>query len=55
MDDLLDGVQWWFHGHLHCQQDYVDRGCRVVTNTLGYAFKGEQDGFRAELVIDLTA
>src|SRR3569623_1238739 len=55
MDDLLDSVQWWFHGHLHCQHDYVDRGCRVIANTLGYATKGEQEGFREELVIPLTA
>ena len=55
MDDLLARARWWFHGHLHCQHDYVESGCRVVTNTLGYAAKGEQAGFREELVIDLTA
>jgi hypothetical protein len=27
----------------------------VVANTLGYARKGEQDGFREDLVLDLTA
>ena len=55
MDELLARAQWWFHGHLHCQQDYVEQGCRVVANTLGYAAKGEQDGFREELVMQLTA
>jgi hypothetical protein len=55
MDELLERAQWWFHGHLHCQQEYVERGCRVVANTLGYASKGEQEGFREELVIQLTA
>lgn len=55
LDDLLGRAQWWFHGHLHCQHDYVERGCRVVANTLGYASKGEQEGFREDLVINLTA
>ncbi|HUR90531.1 MAG TPA: metallophosphoesterase [Ramlibacter sp.] len=54
MDELLSRAQWWFHGHLHCQHDYVEHGCRVIANTLGYAAKGEQAGFREELVIDLT-
>lgn len=55
LDELLGRAQWWLHGHLHCQHDYVQTGCRVVSNTLGYAAKGEQAGFRAELVIDLAA
>lgn len=55
LDELLPAAQWWLHGHLHCQQDYVAAGCRVVANTLGYARKGEQDGFRADLVLDLAA
>jgi hypothetical protein len=54
MDDLIGQAQWWFHGHLHCQHDYVENGCRVIANTLGYASKGEQAGFREELVIDLS-
>jgi hypothetical protein len=54
MDDLLGRAQWWFHGHLHCQHDYIENGCRVIANTLGYAAKGEQAGFRPELVIDLA-
>ncbi|HTH78746.1 MAG TPA: metallophosphoesterase [Ramlibacter sp.] len=54
MDELLGKAQWWFHGHLHCQHDYVENGCRVVANALGYASKGEQAGFRQELVIDLS-
>jgi hypothetical protein len=54
LDDLLPRAQWWLHGHLHCQQDYVAGGCHVVANTLGYASKGEQEGFREGLVIDLA-
>ena len=55
LDDLLPLAQWWLHGHLHCQQDYVAGGCRVVANTLGYAAKGEQAGFREDLTLELCA
>lgn len=53
LEDLMPRAQFWLHGHLHCQQDYVEGGCRVLANTLGYASKGEQEGFREQLVIDL--
>ncbi|MDP3619135.1 MAG: metallophosphoesterase [Ramlibacter sp.] len=53
LDDLLPKAQLWLHGHLHCQHDYAAHGCRVVANTLGYAAKGEQAGFREQLVIDV--
>ena len=51
LDSLLAKAQLWIHGHLHCQQDYVAQGCRVVANTLGYARKGEQEGFREQLTL----
>ena len=54
LEDLIAKAQWWLHGHLHCQHDYVEAGCRVVANTLGYARKGEQEGFREQLVLDLA-
>jgi hypothetical protein len=54
LDELLPLAQWWLHGHLHHQQDYVERGCRVVANTLGYASKGEQEGFREQLILELA-
>lgn len=61
MDELFKQAQVWMHGHLHCMNDYVVEGrdgahswsCRVVANPLGYLSKGEQDGFRPELVIEL--
>jgi predicted phosphodiesterase len=55
LDELLPLAQWWLHGHLHCQHDYVQSGCRVVANTLGYASKGEQQGFREDFTLDLRA
>ena len=51
LDELFTGVTLWLHGHLHCPADYVKNGCRVVANPLGYARKGEQKGFRADLLI----
>jgi hypothetical protein len=53
LDDLLPSAQLWLHGHLHCPQDYVSQGCRVVANPLGYARKGEQKSFQPELLIRL--
>ena len=53
LDPLLAQAQLWLHGHLHCQQDYRVGGCRVVANTLGYATKGEQEGFREQLVLEV--
>lgn len=51
LDELLGQAQLWLHGHLHCPSDYVKNGCRVVANPLGYARKGEQDGFKPDLLI----
>jgi hypothetical protein len=53
LDHWLPQAQLWLHGHLHCQNDYVAHGCRVVANTLGYAAKGEQQDYREDLVIDV--
>jgi Calcineurin-like phosphoesterase len=51
LDALLGSARLWLHGHLHCPADYVKNGCRVVANPLGYARKGEQDGFVPDLLI----
>lgn len=55
LDDLLAGADLWLHGHLHCPSNYVKNGCRVVANPLGYARKGEQDGFLPDLLIPAGA
>jgi Icc-related predicted phosphoesterase len=54
LQDLMAQADFWLHGHLHCAHDYVEAGCRVVTNTLGYANKGEQEAFREDFVLDLA-
>ena len=53
LDDLLPAAELWIHGHLHCQHDYVEGGCRVIANTLGYAAKNEQEGFRPQLLVQV--
>lgn len=63
LDALFPLVDVWMHGHLHCLNDYVVSGeqggqawqCRVVANPLGYLSKGEQQGFREHLVIEVAA
>ncbi|WP_027996751.1 metallophosphoesterase [Simplicispira psychrophila] len=62
LDDCLEQVQLWLHGHLHAPTDYTVQGthsdgspwqCRVLTNPLGYARKGEQSAFVAQNCITL--
>ncbi len=61
LDPLIPYADLWLHGHVHCPCDYVVSGlrhgarhdCRVVANPLGYAHKGEQEGFRDRFVIDV--
>lgn len=61
LDELFKRAQVWMHGHLHCANDYVVEGrdgplswgCRVIANPLGYLSKGEQEGYRPALVIEL--
>jgi Icc-related predicted phosphoesterase len=53
LDALLPRAELWLHGHLHCAFDYVKDGCRVVANPLGYRSKGEQEGFRPDLLIEV--
>lgn len=51
LDDLFTGVDLWLHGHLHCPSDYLQDGCRVVANPLGYERKGEQNHFNPTLCL----
>jgi hypothetical protein len=48
---LLPLASLWLHGHLHAPSNYVHGGCRVVANPLGYAGKGEQQGFRERFCV----
>ncbi|MEO7888324.1 MAG: metallophosphoesterase [Polaromonas sp.] len=51
LDELLPLAKLWLHGHLHCAIDYTSRNCRVVANPLGYARKGEQEGYLPNMLI----
>lgn len=61
LDALLPLADVWMHGHVHCACDYVvtgmrhgvEKSCRVIANPLGYADKGEQEGYRDGLVIEV--
>jgi predicted phosphodiesterase len=53
LDDVVAHADVWMHGHLHCRSDYLLNGCRVVSNPLGYAKKGEQVGFDGECVVEI--
>ena len=53
LDDLLPSARLWLHGHLHAPSDYVQHGCRVIANPLGYARKNEQTRFQAARCITL--
>ena len=55
IDELLPRAELWLHGHLHCFNDYVSHGCRVVANPLGYARKAEQLGFKPDLLIEIDS
>ena len=52
LDELMPGANFWLHGHLHSPSDYVQHGCRVIANPMGYARKNEQNGFRPGLLVD---
>lgn len=54
LDELLPQARLWLHGHLHCPVDYIHLGCRVLANPLGYARKGEQQGFVPQCVVEVT-
>jgi hypothetical protein len=53
LDNLLASAQYWLHGHLHAPSDYVQSGCRVLANPLGYARKGEQAAFNGAFCIEV--
>lgn len=53
LDHLLPQARLWLHGHLHAPSRYLQQGCRVLANPLGYAHKNEQGFFDPTLCIHL--
>ena len=56
-DDLLAHAELWIHGHLHSRHDYLVPHAggvtRVVCNARGHARKGEADGYRPVVVLEV--
>ena len=56
-DDLLPHADLWLHGHLHCRHDYgvphAGGVTRVVCNSRGHGKRGEPDGHRPLLTLDI--
>jgi predicted phosphodiesterase len=53
LDPLFAQADLWVHGHLHAPSDYVQAGCRVVANPLGYVRKNEQARFAPTLLLSV--
>jgi hypothetical protein len=54
LDHLLAKAKFWLHGHLHAPSDYLEHGCRVLANPLGYARKNEQAFFDPEFCVEVA-
>lgn len=46
-------IELWAFGHTHHNVDFIESGCRVVSNQRGYPRDG-QHGFRKDLIIEIT-
>ncbi len=46
---------FWVHGHVHCFNDYLQDGTRVLCNPRGYHNERYDSGFRPGFVIDTTS
>jgi hypothetical protein len=52
-DDLMPGVDLWLHGHVHSRHDLRLGATRVVSQARGLARRGEADGYRDDLLIEV--
>lgn len=50
---LLPGVDTWLHGHLHCHIDYVEQGCHVMANPVGYLKRVERQEYCPHWLIEV--
>ncbi|MNG26716.1 hypothetical protein D3C84_1117400 [compost metagenome] len=49
--ELVGQADVWVYGHTHAAADFMENGCRLISNPRGYP--GEQTGFRADLVVEI--
>ncbi|MEX2696862.1 metallophosphoesterase [Rhizobium mongolense] len=47
--------RFWIHGHVHCFQDYIEGGTRVLCNPRGYRNEPPGGGFRPGFVIETSS
>jgi predicted phosphodiesterase len=52
-DDLMAGVDLWIHGHVHSRHDLRLGSTRVISQARGLVRRGEADGYRADLLIEV--
>lgn len=52
-EDLMPGVDLWLHGHVHSRHDLRLGTTRVVSRARGLARRGEPDGYRDDLLIEV--
>lgn len=51
--NLLPQVDTWLHGHLHCHNNYVEQGCHVMANPVGYPKRVERQDYRPHWLIEV--
>ncbi|MGF6127901.1 putative phosphodiesterase [Pseudomonas frederiksbergensis] len=49
--ELVSLADVWVYGHTHAAADFIENGCRLISNPRGYP--NEQTGFRADLVVEI--
>lgn len=56
LEELVGRADFWIHGHMHASLDYRLKGCRVLSNPLGYKNRvgqAENSAFDASFVVDI--
>ena len=48
-----ENIKVWAHGHIHENQDYMIKQCRVIANPRGYNDYGENTEFNKKFTITL--
>lgn len=54
MEEWLKMADLWVHGHVHNSVDYIEEGCRVISNPRGYKSYEENGDFNSEKLIPFS-
>lgn len=49
--DLVRKTDVWVYGHTHIATDFIENGCRLISNPRGYP--GEETGFNADFIVEI--